>query len=171
MNIPLGPAGWSLRRWRAEDAPDRQPLADDVRIAQWMSDSWPMPYSLADARRWTREGHAAHGDNWAICLHDVPQGGCGGVQQAGFQRCNTEIGWWLSPAHWGQGIATRAARCCVERAFANAEVTRVFAPIHEGNIRSMRVAEKAGLRLESVQPQSAFKQGRVITRHLYAMYR
>jgi RimJ/RimL family protein N-acetyltransferase len=36
---------------------------------------------------------------------------------------------------------------------------------------SMRVAEKIGLRLESIQPQSAYKRGQVITRHLYARYR
>ena len=148
-----------------------QPLGDDASIAQWMSDTWPMPYTLEDARWWACEGHAAQGDNWAICLDGVPQGGCGGLRQPGFLRCNVEVGWWLSPARWGQGITALAARFCVERAFANAEVTRVFAPIHAGNIRSMRVAEKAGLRLEAVQPHSALKRGRVITRHVYAAYR
>jgi len=171
MSFALGPAGWTLRRWRPEDAEALAPLGNDEAIATWMSDAWPMPYTRADADWWTATGHAQAGDNWAICLHDRPEGGCGGAQQAGFLRCNVEVGWWLSPARWGQGIASLAARCCVERAFANAEVSRVFAPIHAGNIRSMRVAEKAGLRLEAVQPHSALKQGRVITRHLYAAYR
>lgn len=171
MNIDLGLPGWTLRRWRSDDAPALQAVADDERIGQWMSDRWPMPYTLADAQWWVGPGHVESGSNWAICLADVPQGGCGLAQQSGFQRCNAEVGWWLSPAHWGQGIATRGARFCVEQAFANAEVTRVFAPIHDGNIRSMRVAEKAGLKLESVQPMSALKQGRVITRHVHAAYR
>jgi RimJ/RimL family protein N-acetyltransferase len=35
----------------------------------------------------------------------------------------------------------------------------------------MRVAEKIGMRLESVQPMSAYKRGRVIERHLWASYR
>jgi RimJ/RimL family protein N-acetyltransferase len=50
-------------------------------------------------------------------------------------------------------------------------VHRIFAPIHAGNLRSMRVAEKAGMRLESVQPRSAYKQGRLIDRYLWACYR
>jgi RimJ/RimL family protein N-acetyltransferase len=49
-------------------------------------------------------------------------------------------------------------------------VTRVFAPIHAGNARSIRVAEKLGMRLESVQPRSAFKRGEVIDQVLYASY-
>lgn len=50
-------------------------------------------------------------------------------------------------------------------------MTRVFAPIHAGNTRAMRVAEKLGMRLESVQPRSAFKRGEVIDRLLYACCR
>jgi RimJ/RimL family protein N-acetyltransferase len=160
-----------LRRWRPEDAQALAVLANDEAIARWMSDSWPMPYTRGDAEWWTTGGHAETGDNWAICLHDEPQGGCGGAQQSGFMRCNVEVGWWLSPVHWGLGLATLAARACVARAFEAAEVSRVCAPIHDGNQRSMRVAEKAGMVLEAVQPQSALKQGRVITRHLYATYR
>lgn len=176
MNAPAGvialpQSGWSLRRWRPEDAPRLQTLADDSRIAVWMSDAWPMPYTAADAAWWCGPGHAETGDNWAICWQDEPQGGCGGGQQTGWQRCNVEIGWWLNPAHWGQGLATQAARLCVEQAFAKPEVSRVFAPVHAGNMRSMRVAEKAGLRLEAVQPLSAYKQGRLITRHVFAIYR
>ena len=171
MTTALGPTGWTLRRWRPEDAPALAVLANDEAIGSWMSDNWPMPYTLADADWWTQTGHAQSGDNWAICLHGEPQGGCGGRQEAGFLRCNVEVGWWLTPAHWGQGIATLAARLCVAMAFARPEVSRVFAPIHEGNQRSMRVAERAGLVLEAVQPQSALKRGRVITRHVYAAYR
>jgi RimJ/RimL family protein N-acetyltransferase len=68
-------------------------------------------------------------------------------------------------------VVPAAAAHLVERAFSLPEVTRVFAPIHAGNARSVRVAEKAGMRLESVQPRSAFKRGVVIDRVLYAQYR
>jgi RimJ/RimL family protein N-acetyltransferase len=35
----------------------------------------------------------------------------------------------------------------------------------------VRVAEKVGMRLEAVQPRSAFKRGKVIDRVVYAAYR
>jgi RimJ/RimL family protein N-acetyltransferase len=68
-------------------------------------------------------------------------------------------------------VVPAAAVRVVEQAFNLPEVTRVFAPIHAGNDRSVRVAEKAGMRLEAVQPRSAFKRGKVIDRVFYAVYR
>ena len=87
--------------------------------------------------------------------------------------CSTAelLGWWLQPDHWGQGVASAAAARVVAQAFALPEVTRVFAPIHGGNTRSESVARKIGMRLEGVQPRSAFKRGQVIDRVIYAAYR
>lgn len=169
--IALPIPGWTLRPWRVADIPQLVAVADDERIGQWMSDTWPMPYTEADARWWVEEGQFSTGESWAIALDDVALGGCGRHPQAGFQRCNVEIGWWLAPSHWGRGVTPAAARVMVERSFADADVHRVIAPIHAGNTRSMRVAEKIGMQLESVQPLSAFKRGRVIERHVWAVYR
>jgi RimJ/RimL family protein N-acetyltransferase len=170
MSAALAQPGWTLRRWRAGDEAALAEAANDERILRWMSDSWPSPYTLDDAHWWVREGHR-EGSTWALCLHDRPQGGVGAHPQAGFQRCNAEIGWWLAPAHWGQGLVPQAAAWVLAQTWQNPEITRVFAPIHAGNTASVRVAEKIGLRLESVQPRSAFKRGAVIDRHLYATYR
>lgn len=170
MNLPLAQPGWSLRRWRVGDESALAEAANDERILRWMSDSWPTPYTESDARWWVQEGSRAD-DTWALCLDDRPRGGIGAHQQPGFLRCNAEIGWWLAPAHWGQGLVPQAAGWLLTQIWQNPDITRVFAPIHAGNAASMRVAEKIGLRLESVQPRSAFKRGAVIDRHLYATYR
>jgi [ribosomal protein S5]-alanine N-acetyltransferase len=164
------PEGWTLRRWREGDQAALLPLGNDERIVRWMSDTWPEPYTADAADWWVREG-SRQGDVHAICLHDVVQGAVGAHPQTGFQRCNVEVGWWLNPDHWGQGIVPLAAAWLVAQVFVNPNVTRVFAPIHAGNVASMRVAEKIGLRLESVQPCSAIKRAAVIDRHLFAAYR
>jgi RimJ/RimL family protein N-acetyltransferase len=169
IELPL--AGWSMRAWHLDDVQNLAALGSDERIAAWMSDTWPTPYTEQDARWWVTEGQFSTGNVWALCLDDQPQGGVGMHPQQGFQRCNVEVGWWLNPACWGRGVVPCAARWVVEQAFTDPEVTRVFAPIHAGNTRSMRVAEKLGMRLESVQPRSAFKRGSVIDRHLFAIYR
>ena len=169
--IDLALPGWSMRRWRDGDQAALQRAADDERIARWMSDTWPAPYTPADADWWVREGSTTTGSTWALCLHDVPQGGVGAHRQQGFQRCNAEVGWWMTPAHWGHGVVPRAGAELLRQTFADPEVTRVFAPIHAGNERSMRVALKLGLQLEGVQPRSAYKRGVVIDRHIFACYR
>ncbi len=170
--IALGIEGWVLRAWRRGDAASLARHASNVEVWRWMSDRFPHPYTLDIAEHWVARGHLEFGgDNWAIAFHDEAVGGCGIHQEAAQFRCNAELGWWLAQVHWGHGITTRVAAALVERAFANPEITRVYAPIHAGNTRSMRVAEKSGLRLEGVQAQSAIKDGRVVDRWVYGKYR
>lgn len=163
--------GWSIRAWRVEDVAALARAANDERILGWMSDTWPNPYTEDDARWWIETGQHQSAAAWAVCLHEVPRGGVGMHPLQGFLRCNVELGWWLHPDHWGQGVVSEAAAFVLAQALALPDVTRVFAPIHAGNARSIRVAEKLGMRLESVQPRSAFKRGKVIDRVLYASYR
>ncbi len=170
--IDLGIDGWTLRSWRESDAAALAAHANNPKVWRNMSDRFPHPYTLAIAEHWVRQGHIEFGgDHWAIALDDQAVGGCGIVQGTGQFRCNAEIGYWLAEAYWGRGVVTRVARALADRALANPEITRVVAPIHAHNAASMRVAEKAGLVREALQPQSAIKAGRVIDCVVYARYR
>ena len=170
--LALGLPGWTLRAWRRGDAASLARHASNVEVWRWMSDSFPHPYTLEIAEHWATRGHIDFGgDHWAIAFNDEAVGGCGIHPQAAQFRCNAEVGWWLAEEHWGRGVVTRVAGALVSRAFANPEITRVFAPVHAGNARSMRVAEKNGFVLEGVQRQGAVKAGRVIDRWVFARYR
>jgi RimJ/RimL family protein N-acetyltransferase len=170
--LDLGIPGWTLRAWRKSDAAALALHANNVEIWRWMSDSFPHPYTQEIAEHWVTRGHVDFGgDNWAIACSDEAVGGCGIAPLDGPQRCVAEVGWWLAQAHWGHGVATRVARVLAARAFENSTIARVIAPIHAGNQRSMRVAEKAAFVLESVQRQSAVKAGRVIDRHVFVRLR
>ena len=170
--IGLGVQGWTLRAWREGDAPALAEYADNPNVWRHMSDRFPHPYTLAIAEHWVRQGHVEFGgDNWAIAFDDAAVGGCGIHQEEGQFRCNAEIGYWLAQSHWGHGIATRVARALAVRALDNAQVTRVFAPVHGGNAASMRVLEKSGFVREGLLRQSAMKAGQVVDRVLYARYR
>lgn len=171
--IALGADGWTLRAWRESDAPALAHHANNINVWRWMSDSFPHPYTLEMAEYWVTRGHLEFGGgaNWAIALRDEAVGGCGVHPQEGHLRCNAEVGWWLAEAHWGQGIVTHVAAALARNAFDNPQITRVFAPVHAGNQRSMRVAEKNGFVLEGVQPKSAIKDGQVIDRWVWATYR
>ena len=170
--IALGAPGWTTRAWREDDAPALAMHANNINVWRWMSDSFPHPYTLDMAEYWCTRGHVEFGgENWAIALQGVAVGGCGVIPQQGHFRCNAEVGWWLAEEHWGRGIVTRVAAALTERAFADPQITRVFAPVHAGNQRSMRVAEKNGFVLEGVQPKSAIKDGKIIDRWIWATYR
>jgi RimJ/RimL family protein N-acetyltransferase len=54
----------------------------------------------------------------------------------------TELGWALRRDAWGRGLATEAARACLQWAFAVLPVPYVTAMIEPANARSVRVAER-----------------------------
>ena len=60
----------------------------------------------------------------------------------------TDIGWHLLREHWGQGLATEAARASRDYAFVQLGVERLVAQIHPENSASRRVAEKIGMTLQ-----------------------
>jgi len=56
-----------------------------------------------------------------------------------------EVGYRFLKAYWGQGIATEAARACVDFAREDLGIDKLIALIIPENIASIRVAEKLGM--------------------------
>lgn len=57
-----------------------------------------------------------------------------------------EVGWRLTRATWGRGIAAEAARPVIAHAFGTLGLDRIIANIHPDNLASRKLAEKLGLR-------------------------
>ena len=60
-----------------------------------------------------------------------------------------ELGYTFDSAHWGHGYATEAAQCVFAYARDSLGLKRLISVIHGDNVRSLRVAERCGLRRES----------------------
>jgi RimJ/RimL family protein N-acetyltransferase len=58
----------------------------------------------------------------------------------------TEVGWVLRADVWGRGFATEAGRACVEWGFGTLDLPYLTAMIVPGNDRSIRVADRLGMR-------------------------
>ena len=167
-----------LRALRIEDAASLARHADNAAVWRNLFEGFPRPYTLADAQAWcdaTRRS-ARVGFVWGIEVagnEGREVAGCIGLRpDAGWLRCNAEIGYWLGEAHWRRGIVTEAAVRVTAWAWATQpEITRIYAPIFGWNEGSQRVAKKAGYALEANLPQSAIKSGRLIDRVQYAAYR
>jgi len=56
-----------------------------------------------------------------------------------------EIGWHLSPPHWGQGLATEAGAGAVALAFGARHLDRVVAVVDPDNVRSLAVCRRLGM--------------------------
>jgi len=58
----------------------------------------------------------------------------------------TELGYTLDPAAWGQGFATEAARCVRDYARDVLRLSYTVSAILPSNVRSRRVAQRSGAR-------------------------
>ena len=80
----------------------------------------------------------------------------GAIRRGWFQRAQAptdvelletpDLGYTFEPASWGHGYATEAARCVFDYARANLTWPRIVSVIRPDNVRSLRVAERSGLR-------------------------
>jgi RimJ/RimL family protein N-acetyltransferase len=80
-------------------------------------------------------------------------GDCGLTRQPVDDVTEMEVGYHLARRHQGQGLATEAARACLDYAFSNLGLHRVISLIRPENLPSRRVAERNGM---SVEKQTIF---------------
>ena len=86
-------------------------------------------------------------------------GNCG-IRNASASAHEADIGYELSPDHWGHGYATEAARAVVQFGFAELKVHRIGAWCIADNVASVRVLEKLGLKLEGRLRDKEYFKGR-----------
>lgn len=82
-----------------------------------------------------------------------------------FHAGTPEITYWIDPAHWGEGIATRAIRLFLEALHERPVRARVAAE----NAGSIAVLEKLGFRQVSIEASFANARGAEIEERLYRL--
>lgn len=146
--------------------------ADDQRIARCLSDRFPYPYTEDDADAWIALCIAQDPPlHFAILVGDKLAGAVGCEPKTDLLLGTAELGWWLAPRWWGQGVAAVAAARLVEYCFEDLELHRVEAGVFVSNPASARVAEKAGFELEGVSRDAYLKDGELIDRLSYGLAR
>jgi [ribosomal protein S5]-alanine N-acetyltransferase len=107
---------------------------DNAGVEEWIA---------RNRRRYSKDGHGL----WAMVLKPTGEmiGDCGLTVQSVDDVDEIEIGYHIRRDHWGQGLATEAARACREYGFAKLPVERLISLIRPENSPSRRVAEKNGM--------------------------
>lgn len=97
----------------------------------------------------------------AITLRSNGQliGNCG-IRRKPENDWEADIGYELSPDHWGQGYATDAAQALVDFGFQELNLHRISSWCIAENVASARVLEKVGLRLEGRLRENEHFKGR-----------
>ena len=149
--------------------------ADNPKIARWMRNAFPQPYTAGDAKAWISIANSASPlRDFAICQPDGARviGGIGLKAQNDIHYRTMEIGYWLSEDYWHQGISTEAVTAFADWAFDNFDhLLRLEAEVFEGNVASGRVLEKAGFVLEGRRKMAIEKSGTVMDSLTYCKFK
>ncbi len=179
-----------LRRFQPSDAPALARAANHGAVWDGVRDSFPRPYTLADAEAFVTPPPPPRPDDAtprllyptkvAVCVkgpatdNDHAQlVGCLGVDPGQDVLYRTwELGYWLAPAAWGRGYAAEAVAALLRWLLRTwPGVRRVQALTLAGNPRSAKVLARCGFALEGVQREAAEKGGVLQDVHVYAVLR
>jgi len=145
-----------LRAWRDEDAEVFAVMNADAEVMRHIGDGRPLRRRDSDAlldmvrRHWDEHGFGL----WAVEPRDGEAVSGGLVGFAGLAVPSflpvvlpaVEVGWRLPRPWWGRGYATEAASASVAHGFGALGLASVISIIDPRNARSLRVAEKLGMR-------------------------
>ncbi len=161
---------FELRKWRHEDAEDVAKVADNPHIEANLRNTFPNPYTLADAQ-WYVNDCVEKGDNHQITRAIVADGKVVGsigifIKDDVYEKSG-ELGYWLGEDYWRKGITSRAARQLCQEAFEMFPIERIFAEPFAYNRGSRGVLEKVGFTYEGTMRKGVYKHGKY---HDYCIY-
>lgn len=162
-----------LRPWQRDDRYMLAELANNIKIWNNVRDRLPHPYQLAHATAFIKYCRKQHPPHILAVESDKKLAGCIGIEmQEDVSRIAAELGYWIGEPCWGRGIATVAVQQMMDYVFdAFPHLIRIYARVFEFNTASMRVLEKNGFHLESVQQKSAVKNERIVDEHVWVKFR
>lgn len=160
----------NIRNWETSDAERLAKIANNFAIAKWLTNKYPYPYSLDDAKAFIAFANEAETPNvFAITLDDQVIGAIGIHPQDDIWSKNAELGYWIAEDYWGQGIATLAIKELVVYGFNHLNLNRIFARPFGTNIGSRKALDKAGFRLEANLPKTIWKNDQWYDEYIYAI--
>ena len=95
--------------------------------------------------------------------------GGSGLHGADWKTRKFEVGYWGRSGYAGKGLITEGVRALAEYALEELAASRVFLTCDERNVRSWRLAERAGFVLEGTMVNERFNlQGQLRNTRIYA---
>jgi RimJ/RimL family protein N-acetyltransferase len=170
-------SGFTMRAWSPADAAALRAALEesDAHLRAWTP--WVVdgrvPGLTLEERLARHAADFAAGREWVYGLFDpsgrVVLGGCGLHPRIGPRA--VELGYWLSVAHTGRGLATQAAGALTQLAFASPEVDRVEIRCDPRNHASARVPARLGYELTADTTEATGAGGETVQLMIWRMTR
>jgi RimJ/RimL family protein N-acetyltransferase len=151
MDYFLRTARLGFRCWRQDDLPLAMALWSDAAVTAWLGGPFA-PQAIRERLSQEMRGMRESGmQYWPVfLLEDGRHVGCAGLRICSAkERVSAEeripeeriyeLGYYLRPAFWGQGLAQEAGRAVIEYGFAQLGAAALFAGHHPANLASRQV--------------------------------
>lgn len=131
----------------------------DKRVQDNLRDGLPYPYTADNAREFITYVQGSGEYVFAITVEEEFVGCISAAPQQNIHRFTAEIGYYIAPKFWGNGLCTQAVKLLTEYIFSNTDIMRLYAEPFARNKASCRVLEKAGFVCEGTLRKNAVKNG------------
>ncbi|KAF5368979.1 hypothetical protein D9758_003029 [Tetrapyrgos nigripes] len=157
-----------VRPYQSEDLETMCHHANNKKIAQYMMNTFPSPYTLEAGRYWLgmkleeQTNPSKKPKDFVIAVDEGNTciGGIGLKPGSDVQERYMEVGYWISEEFWGRGITTEVLKAFLSfvwREYPNVE--RLGGTVYSGNEASVRVLKKAGFVHEGTMRKHVWKNG------------
>lgn len=164
---------YSIREFRQEDTADLARAANYAEIAVNLRDAFPYPYLFTDAVQFIANSKTREDSGGiiarAICVDDRLVGVVSLTPGKDVASHTAEIGYFVTPAYRGKGIASKAVQQLSEQYLDGVRFDRIYAMPFSSNHASHLVLEKAGFTREGTLKNAVHKDGRVLDAYIYAL--
>ena len=153
-----------LRPWQAEDIEPFAALNADAEVMRHFPSTLSREQTVAGIAR-VQAHFDRHGWGLFAAEHEGVFIGYIGLFHVPFNARFTpavEIGWRLAREYWNRGLASEGARACLDFGFSTLGLAEIVAFTTPGNLASLRVMEKIGMRHD---PMGDFEHPRIARGH------
>jgi RimJ/RimL family protein N-acetyltransferase len=165
LDLVIETARLRLRPFTERDVDDIWPFVSDPAFPAKMS--WAAHTDRSETRAFVERANRGIADNtgatWAI-EHAGKAVGCVGFhdicwQVRALRLDRGDLGYWLAPALWGQGLMTEAAHAVVRYGFDTVGLHKVTVSCLAHNAPSRRVIEKVAFRYVGRSEEDIWRDG------------
>ncbi|MBO0997425.1 GNAT family N-acetyltransferase [Bacillus sp. SD075] len=161
-----------LREVTMEDAGDMFTYLSDTDVVKPMGlDPCQTVNDVGDEIKWYESiFQEGSGIRWGITLKDSGRviGSCGFLNMV-TNHHRAEIGYELSKAHWGKGIASEALEAVVMYGYRHFHLERIQALIEPDNYPSQKLVEKQGFSREGLLRHYEYTCGKFDDLYMYSL--
>jgi ribosomal-protein-serine acetyltransferase len=141
-------------------------------VYQWLP--WCHPqYTIEESKKWIadqiqKRQNKLEFEFVILDNNDIFLGGCG-LNQIDWDRKSANLGYWVRSSAMGEGVAVKAVQLLSKWGFENTDLARLEIKCAIENVRSQRVAEKAGANKEGIKASSLELHGKKHDAIIYSL--